>query len=802
MEEFNNQIDPVDENDQSVTEQDSGRKFKKYLRILWLLFALPIIGVIVLFILISEGKMGYMPPFQELENPKNLLASEIISSDGEILGTYFVENRSKVDFNELSPHLVDALIATEDIRYYKHSGVDARALARAVIFAMIGQSRGGGSTVSQQLAKQLFTKPARNIWERLLQKLNEWVIAVKLERSYTKEEIIAMYFNKFDFLNHAVGIKTAARVYFNTTPDSLNIEQAATLVGMCKNPSFYNPVSSWQWKVDTTLHRRNVVFSQMMKYEQMDREKFDSLKTLPLGITFNKVDHNLGSATYFREFLRTTMNRKQPDRKKYRNYSSFKRDSLRWASDPLYGWCNKNMKADSSVYNIYRDGLKIYSTLDSRMQSYAEEAINEHIGGELQAAIYMELASTTHPPFSNDLEEEAIERIMNSLIVNSQRYIRHRSYGLSKDSILRIFNTTTTMTVFNWGGDIDTVMTPLDSIYHYLHYLRAGFMSMNPHNGHVKAYVGGIDYRHFKYDHVYQGKRQVGSTIKPFLYTIAMQEGYSPCYELDCIPTTFQMPDGTTWTPRNAGSGKYDGKTVTLKWGLANSNNYISAWLMKQFSPKPFVNLMKKAGVKSYMDPVPSMILGTSDIKLYEMVGAYGMYANKGIYTEPIFVTRIEDKHGNLISTFKAKQEDVINEKTAFLMVNLLQGVVRQGSGVRLRYKYQLLNEIGGKTGTTDNHSDGWFMGVTPDLVSGVWVGGEVRSIHFEGLKEGQGANMALPIYALYMQKVYADSINIGVSARSFDPPLQGFDFELDCDKVKKQNFRMENIIDNDDLMN
>lgn len=801
MEEVNNQFDPVEEiNDDAKSKTNTKPKFRKYLWTLWLIFAIPIVAIIILFYLIVEGKLGYMPPFEELENPKSLLASEIISSDGEILGTYFVENRSKVDFEDLSPHLVDALIATEDIRYYKHSGVDARALARAVAFAMIGQSRGGGSTVSQQLAKQLFHDPARNIWERVLQKLNEWVIAVKLEKSYTKDEIIAMYFNKFDFLNHAVGIKTASRVYFNTSPDSLRIEQAALLVGMCKNPSFYNPVR--ERRKDTTLHRRNVVFSQMMKYGYLSKAEFDSLKVLPLDVTFSKVDHNLGSATYFREFLRTTMNRKEPERKKFRNYSSYKADSTRWANDPLYGWCNKNLKADSTTYNIYRDGLKIYATIDSRMQGYAENAVSKHLGETLQDAIYEELRKNKYPPFSNDVDEEIIDRIMTNLIIQSNRYIRHRGSGLSKDSIMKIFDVPTEMRVFAWGGDIDTVMTPKDSIIYYLHYLRAGFMSMNPHSGHVKAYVGGIDYRHFKYDHVYQGKRQVGSTIKPFLYTIAMQEGYSPCYEVPNIPTTFQMPDNRTWTPHTTDRKEYIGKDVTLKWGLAHSSNYISAWLMKQFSPKPFVNLMKKAGVKSYMDPVPSMILGTSDIKLFEMVGAYSMYANKGIYTEPIFVTRIEDKHGNVISTFKARQEDVINEKTAYLMINLLQGVVRQGSGVRLRYKYQLMNEIGGKTGTTDNHSDGWFMGVTPDLVSGAWVGGEVRSIHFEGLKLGQGANMALPIFAEYMQSVYADSLNLGISTRDFDAPLQGFDFELDCDKAKKQDFVIDGMIDNGDLMN
>ena len=779
-------------------EQKQKKPYKKIIIWLWSVFILGILSVFILFLLISKGKLGYMPTFTELENPQSALATEVLSADGEVLGTYFVENRSRVEFENLSPYITNALLATEDIRFYRHSGIDFRALGRAVAGVFIGSNKGGGSTITQQLAKQLFHDPARNIFERIIQKLNEWVIAIKLERRYTKEEIISMYFNKFDFLNLAVGIKSASRIYFNTTPDSLRIEQAAMLVGMAKNPSFYNPVR----RPDTTQHRRNVVLSQMMKYNFITPEDFDSLKILPLGLQYNKVDHNLGTATYFREMLRTTMTRHMPVREKYISYESYKNDSTRWANNPLFGWCNKNFKPDGTPFNIYKDGLKIYTTLDSRMQAYAEDAVKEHLGSYLQDAIQKELDKNNYPPFSNDLSKKDIDKIMEQMMRWSERYNNHRRAGLSVDSIRKIFNIPVPMSVFSWNGDIDTIMTPRDSILYYLHFLHTGFMSMDPHSGYVKAYVGGIDYRHFKYDHVSVGKRQVGSTIKPFLYTIAMQEGYSPCFEVPCIPTTFQLPDGTTWTPQNAGNADEVGQKVTLKWGLANSNNYISAWLMKQFSPAPFIEVMRKAGVTSYIDPVPSMILGTPDISLYEMVGAYSTYANKGIYTEPIFVSRIEDKLGNILSQFKPRQEDVISENTAYLMINLLMGVVRQGSGIRLRYKYQLMNEIGGKTGTTDSQSDGWFMCVTPDLVTGVWVGGEIRSIHFEGLRQGQGANMALPIVALYMQNVYADSLNLNITTRPFDKPLQGFDFELDCDKAKAMNNANKVIFDDNDLMN
>lgn len=766
-------------------------KNKSYLRLLWILFATPFVATIIIFTLISYGKLGFVPSFELLENPDNNLATEIISSDNEILGTFFLQNRIGVEYEDLSPFLVDALIATEDVRFRSHSGIDGRALARAVLK---GGKSGGGSTITQQLAKMLF--PREDLSNKIkfaIRKFREWVIAIKLERSYTKNEIITMYFNQFDFLNLAVGIKSSSKVYFNQTPDSLKIEQAAMLVGMAKNPSFYNPLR----RPDTTLHRRNVVLKQMLKYSFIEAAEYDSLKLLPLDINYQKVDHKLGEATYFREYIRVTLNHSKPERDEYWSYKIYKSDSLQWENNPLFGWCKKNLKSDSTNYNLYKDGLNIYTTIDSRMQRYAEESVAEHVGGSLQNALNKEMRWNKNRPFDRDLPKEEIDKILNRIMKQTERYKSLNKAGLSKKEIKKQFNTPVEMSVFSWSGDIDTVLSPMDSIKYYLHFLHAGFMSMEPSTGHVKAYVGGINYKEFQYDHVVKGKRQVGSTIKPFLYTIAMEDGYSPCHEVPLIPTTFNLADGTTWTPDNAGKNERAGEMVTLKWGLANSNNFVSAWLMKQFGAKPFIKFMKNAGVTSYIDPVPSMILGTSDISLYEMVGAYSIYANKGVYTEPIFVTRIEDKYGNILANFNPQHEDVISEETAYLMMNLLMGVVREGTSVRLRYKYHLMNEMAGKTGTTDNHSDGWFMGIIPDLVSGVWVGAEVRSIHFRGIRLGQGANMALPIYANFIQKVYADSINLNITTRDFDKPMRKFSFELDCDKVKKDNANLE--ADNDD---
>ncbi len=790
MDDYQKQQEELDSSvlpgDDSILNPISSKpeRSKRWIAILWAIVVIPIISLVILFALISYGKLGHMPSFEELENPETNLATEIISEDGKILGTYYRENRTKAEFDELSPNLVNALLATEDIRFYNHSGVDAWAIGRALSGLLSGGKKGGGSTITQQLAKNLFPREDLNFFQLILRKLREWVIAIKLERQYTKDEIIAMYFNKIDFINQAMGIRSASNIYFNTTTDSLRIEEAAMLVGMLKNPWLFNPVR----RVDTTLHRRNVVLNQMKKYEFISHEVCDSLKQLPLGISFRNVDHKEGLATYFREMLRTTLYRDKPARNQYWSYEMYREDSIRWESDPLFGWCFKNLKSDGEPYDIYADGLRIYTTINYRMQQYAEEAVVEHIAGKLQGDIYRELRSNRRPPFSNDLTNEEVESIINSEIRQSERRRVLKLRGATDKEILADFKTPYPMKIFTWGGEKDTLMTPLDSIYHYLHYLNAGFMSMDPHNGHVKAYVAGIDYRYFKYDHVIQAKRQVGSTIKPFLYSIAMREGYSPCYEVPCVPTTFHLYDGKTWTPKNAAKSVMDGKMVSLKWGLAQSNNYISAWLMKQFSPEPFVEIMQKAGIKSFIDPVPSMILGTSELTLYEMVGAYSVYANKGVYTQPIFVTHIEDKYGNVVGRFKPAKQDVMSEETAYLMLNLLQGVVNEGSGIRLRFSYKLYNQIGGKTGTTSNQSDGWFMGITPDLVSGVWVGGKLRSIRFEGLRQGQGANMALPIFGLFMQKVYADSLNLNISKHNFEQPSKKFSFELDCEKLRQQS--------------
>jgi penicillin-binding protein 1A len=770
---------------------------RKYLIWFWALFSLPFIIVIILFILISKEKLGPMPSFSELENPEYYLAAEVYSEDEVLLGKISIENRTWTEYSDLSPYLVDALIATEDIRYYRHSGIDIRGLARAVIKTiLLGQNTGGGSTITQQLAKQLYPRDTAKVsaFTRTLRlgvsKFKEWQTAVKLEKSYTKEEIITMYLNKYDFLYQAIGIRSAARVYFNTTPDSLNIQEAAVLIGMLKNSSQFNPVRF----PDRMLNRRNIVLSQMAKYGYLDPAIADSVKKLPLELDFQLEDHNTGLATYLREYLRNTMRRPEPDRSKYVRESSYEDALWEWDNNPLYGWCNKNKKPDGSHYDIYKDGLKIYTTINSRMQKYAEEALAEHLSKEVQPDFYERAKHFKNPPYSDDLKKEQIDELIMNSLKQSDRYYVMRAHGVPEDSIMLSFNTPVRMTVFSWKGEIDTVMTPLDSIWYYKYFIRSAFMVEDPHNGHVKAYVGGPDFRYFKWDACTQQRKQVGSTIKPFLYTLAMQNGYSPCYEVENIPRSFyDVVNDTTWTPRSSGPRAYHGKMVTLKWGLAHSENYISAWLMEQFRPSAVADLMHKMGIRSFIDPVNSIFLGTSDIKLEEMVGAYGTYANKGVYTRPMYVTRIEDKNGNVISRFTPKIEEVLDEETAYLMLNLLQEVVRTGTAIRLRIEpYNLMNQIGGKTGTTQNHSNGWFMGITPNLVGGVWSGWEDQAIHFETLDEGQGANMALPVFALFIRKVYTDPEFGIMETDEFEKP-SGFNMELDCNKVKRENIRRDN---------
>ncbi len=761
------------------------QRFKKSLILFWAIFVIGILGTILFFAGVSNGTFGFMPSFEELENPKSSLATEVYTSDGSLLGKFYFQNRSFVKYGDLSPFLVNSLVATEDVRFKEHSGIDVRGLGRVAKGLVTGnKNAGGGSTISQQLAKMLF--PRESFSKKLdivFRKFREWVISVKLERSYTKEEIMTMYFNKFDFLNLAVGIKSASNVYFNTTPDSLKIQEAAMLVGMAKNPSYFNPLR----RAELTLNRRNVVLSQMVKYDYLTKMEYDSLKNLPLGIDFQRVDHKRGMAPYFREYLRMSLTAKKPQRENYAswNVQKFKRDSLEWDSNPFYGWCNKNKKADGTPYNIYKDGLKIYTTLDSRMQKYAEEAVNEHLGLNLQKVFDREKKNHKNPPFSDDLSDEDVENNLETTMKRSERYRVLKKNRMSMDSIRLSFKTPTKMKIFTWVGERDTILTPNDSILYMKGFLRAGFMSMVPQTGEVRAYVGGPNYKHFMYDMVTNGKRQVGSTIKPFLYTLAMQEGLSPCDRVPNIPQTFILPDGVPWTSRNSTSAR-SGEMVTLRWGLANSVNNISGWVLKQTTPESVAAMARKMGVVSPIDPVPSIFLGTSEITVSEMVGAYSTFVNKGVYIKPRFVTKIEDHKGNLIAQSVPRKREVMDEKTAYLMTNLLQGVVQRGTGIRLRYTYNLHNPIGGKTGTTQNHSDGWFMGITPELVSGVWTGAEDRSIHFEGIYHGQGANMALPIWALYMKKVYADK-SIGLTQGDFEKP-RGVNINLDCDQISNDN--------------
>ena len=755
------------------------KKYWKFFVIFWSVVLVGIIGVFVFFWLISAGKLGFMPTFEELENPNNRFASEVYFADGPIMNRYFEkENRKYIEYREIPQSVIDALIATEDVRFYDHSGIDVRGLFRVAKGLLTANtSAGGGSTISQQLAKMLFPRESDlNVFELVIRKFREWVIAVRLEKSYTKEEILTMYLNKYDFLNLAVGISSAADIYFQVPLDSLKVEQAAMLVGMAKNSSYYNPVR----RPELTLNRRNVVLSQMYKYDKITREECDSLKQLPLGLNFKRVDHKEGLATYFREYLRLFMTANKPDRKRYRDLSQFRLDSIAWETNPLYGWCKKNVKVDGSHYDLYSDGLKIYTTLDSRMQKYAEEAVREHLSQDLQPLFDKEKVKKLRPPFSNDMTPAEIEEVLNRSIRQSERYRVLSKQGMSFDEIRKTFDQPLEMQVFTWNGIRDTVMTPLDSIKHYKSFFRSGFMVMQPQTGYIKAYVGGPDYRYFMYDMVSAGKRQVGSTIKPILYTLAMQEGLGPCDKVPNIPQTFILPTGEPWSAR--GGTKRQGEMVTLRWGLANSENNISAWVLKQFTPEAVAQMAHKMGITSFIDPVPSVFLGTAEITVKEMVAAYSIFANKGVYNSPLPVYRIEDKYGNVLQEFRPESREVITENTAYLMCNLLEGVVTGGTGVRLRYKYKLMNPMGGKTGTTQQHADGWFIGVTPDLVGGVWVGAEDRSIHFQNLANGQGASMALPIWAKFLLKAYADP-RLKMSDRPFDRPA-GINKRLDCDET------------------
>ncbi len=767
----------------------------KAVKTFWIIFMIPIALMAILFMLISSGNMGYMPPFEELENPQSNLASEVISSDQELLGKYYRENRTIVQFENLPAHLVNALVATEDIRFYEHSGIDGRGLLRVLFKTVIlrDKSSGGGSTITQQLAKNLFPRDSINdrsgiskIAHLALAKFKEWIIAVKLERNYTKEEILAMYFNTVPFGSETYGIKSAARTYFNSSPDSLNIQEAAMLVGMVKGPSMFNPKRNPR----RALLRRNTVLEQMEKNDFLSEEECDSLKKLPLRLDYKIQSHNQGLATYFREYLRMAMTAKLPDRENYseNNLAKYREDSTEWADNPLYGWCNKNHKPNGDTYDIYSDGLKIYTTINSKMQKYAEEAMTEHMGGDLQPAFYQYKKGNKKAPFDWQMTDQQIRRVYSNAVVRSERYIMLKRAKKDSAEIVENFRTPTHMQVFKWTGDVDTIMSPIDSIRYYKFFLHAGLMSMEPQTGYVRAYVGDINFFHFKFDNVMQTRRQVGSTFKPIIYTMAMMPGqYSPCHMVPNIPVSFPMPNGQPeYTPKYSLLKGYEGKLIPLRMGLAYSLNQISAWILKQYSPREAIDLARRMGIKSPLEEVYSICVGSAEIKLSEMVGAYGTFINKGVYSEPIVVTRIEDKNNNIIgSTFKSKKREVISEGTAYRMISLMQGVVQMGTSTRLRYKYKFTNDIAGKTGTTNNNSDAWFIGCVPNLVTGVWVGGEERSIRFGEGGYGQGASAALPIWALYMQRVYKDG-TLEVSKDNFDIPEYADGIPMNCSKYKE----------------
>lgn len=771
---------------------------KKFNLIFWGIFITPFLSMTIIFIIAANGGLGYMPDFAALENPKIDLATQVISEDGKILGNFYFQNRNRtfVEYDKLSKNLIDALIATEDYRFHSHSGIDMKGTLRAIIF--FGK-KGGGSTITQQLAKQLFHNRSLTLVERLSQKIKEYIIAVRLERAYTKEELITMYFNQIDFLHNAVGINSAAHVYFNTSTDSLKIEQGAVIVGMAKNPSLYNPKLFYE----RSLKRRNVVLNQMQKYGFIEKEIHDSLSKMPVELDFQRISHNYGPATYFREFLRLIMNKDIPKRKDFYDYANYKMDSAQWVKNPLYGWCRKNRKPNGDTYNLLTDGLKIYTTLNSKMQDYAEKAVHKHIGEYLQPAFFREKKGRKNAPFSYDLTQKDIDAIIRRAVLNSDYGKSLRNQGVSVDSIYKIFKIPVPMTVFSYKGDVDTIMSPLDSIFYYKHLLRTGFMAMDPITGYVKAYVGGVDFRFFKYDHVTQGKRQAGSTFKPFLYILAMQEGYSPCYKVPNVSIKFDILD-SIWIPRSNSDPEDLGKERTLRWGLARSENNISAWLVKRFKPQPIADVAHKMGIKSYIDPVYSMIYGTSDMLVEEMVASYATLANKGIHTDPLYVTRIEDKNGNILATFHPERNEAISEHAAYLMLRLLEGVTspnlgeghrRTGTGAGLRYgEFQFKAEIAAKTGTTQNFSDGWFIGITPRLIAGSWVGCEDRSAHFNtGM--GAGASASLPIWGYFMKQVYSDA-SLGITQTDIFETPENYINILDCEVVGRDYLTPEFLDD------
>lgn len=724
----------------------SKRGFKKYVIGFWILFLTPFVVLATLLALTANGYFGELPTFEQLENPENSLATEVISSDNKVLGKYYYQNRTNTHFKELSQNLIKALLSTEDVRFYDHSGVDIKGLFRVLFKSVIlRQDAGGGSTITQQLAKNLFPRKRTSSKAAIVViKMKEWITANKLERNYTKKEIIAMYFNTVEFGHNAFGIKSAARTYFDKLPSQLNMQESALLVGMLRGPSLYNPVSNPK----KAILRRNTVLEQMLKAEVISPLQCDSLKKTKIELKYQMEDHNLGLATYFRETIR----------------------------QELLRWCSNHKKSDGKPYNLYRDGLRIYTTIDSRMQRYAEEAVTEHL---------TDLQKQFNDHWKGRIPWEDHPEIIDNAMKQSERYLDLKDAGASAAEITKIFNTKVQMRVFTWQGERDTMLTPLDSIKHYKRFLQTGFMSLDPQTGFIKAWVGGNDYRYFKYDHVKDGKRQVGSTFKPFVYTLAMQEGYSPCYKVPNVKVTIETPGGP-WSPDNS-DNKYGGM-ISLKEGLAESVNTVSAYLMKQFGPVAVVDMAHKMGIQSELEPVPAICLGTADLSVFELIGAYGTFADKGVWTQPVYITRIEDNNGVVLQEFIPKKIEAISEETAYLMLNAMEGATQYGTSVRLRgSKYGFTNPIAGKTGTTQNNSDGWFVGMVPNLVSGCWVGAEDRSVHFRSTQLGQGANMALPIWGLYMKKCYADK-TLNISKEAFEKPATKLGVEIDCAKYQEQN--------------
>ena len=772
---------------------------------MWKLTGALFIVAILFITLLSLGAIGYLPDIDELENPIDKYASQVISSDNKLLFTYSLmnDNRIFVDYSDLSPHLINALVSTEDRRYYSHSGIDIIGLGRAIFKTVIlnREESGGGSTITQQLAKLLYSPRVSNKLQRLFQKPVEWVIAAKLERYYSKDEIINLYLNKYDFNYNAVGIESAARTYFNKTPKELNIEEAAMLIGMLKNASLYNPLR----RPDITHQQRNVVLNQMRKARHISRNDADSIMKLPIELEFNRSGHIDISAPYYRQHLAKVMTAKKPERKNYASWQEqqFIEDSESWKTNPLYGWCNKNKKPDGSKYNIYTDGLKIYSTIDSRMQYHAESAVSEHLGESLQDQFDREKRGRSYAPYSREVVDQ-VDKLLNTAMKQSDRYRIMKNAGWEEEDIVRKFKEEPVeMKVFSWERqEIDTIMTPWDSIRYHKFFLRTGFMAMDPHTGHVKAYVGGPNYKYFKYDMVSTGKRQIGSTIKPYLYTLAMEEGMTPCNELIHQPITLITETGEEWTPRNPGHTA--GEMVTIKWGLQRSSNWVTAYIMSQFSPYAFARMLHSFGLKTAADPVVSLALGPNDASVSEMVSAYSSFINKGIRVEPVLVTRIEDSHGNELATFVPSMSEIFSESTSYKMLNMLTAVVDGGTGNRLRWRYNIKGAMGGKTGTTNNNSDGWFMSFTPDLVVGCWVGGEERAIHFDNMAEGQGASMALPVHGLFYQKIYADP-ELNYNGNSlFDIP-ENYNPCQDFEPISPDLYRIEKPLKNegiDDIFN